>query len=232
MAISANLEEINEVKSGVEIISVHVPKTAGSAFTKVLLRVYTPEGVLLDYPYDKNYQRQFMKEGDSKVRVIHGHFQGGKYKHNFPDAKRIIWLREPVKFLISYYYFVKVYRRTEFYNLLQKEKLSFWDFVEIPKVQNIMSGYVRKMKLKDFYFVGIQDFFAEDLEELKRRLSWPDVKISKENNNPYSDYQRIKEEVLSDRAILEKVYSLNSKDVELYQNALSLREKRRGKMKK
>lgn len=232
MAISANLEEINDVFYGVEIISVHVPKTAGSAFTKILLRVYGPEGVFLDYRYEKNYQRQFMKEGDSKVKVIHGHFPGAKYENKFPNAKRIIWLREPVKFLISYYYFVTVYRRTEFYNLLQKKKLSFLEFVEIPKAQNIMSRYVRNMKLKDFYFVGIQDFFAEDLEELKTQLSWPDVKISKENNNPYSDYQRIQKEVLSDRAILEKIYSLNSKDVELYQKALSLREKRRGKMKK
>ena len=232
MAISANLEEINDVKSGVEIISVHVPKTAGSAFTKVLLRVYGPERVFLDYRYEKNYQRQFMKEGDSQVKVIHGHFPGAKYKNTFADAKRIIWLREPVNFLISYYCFVKVYRGTEFYNLLQKKKLSFLEFVEIPKAQNMMSVFMQNMKFKDFYFVGIQDFFAEDLEELKTRLSWPDVKISKENNNPYSDYQRIKEEVLSDRAILEKIYSLNSKDVELYQKALSLREKRRGKMKK
>lgn len=91
---------------------------------------------------------------------------------------------------------------------------------------------MRNMKLKDFYFVGIQDFFAEDLEELKTRLSWPDVKISKENNNLYSDYQKIKEEILSDNGILEKVYSLNSKDTELYQEALRLREKRRREAKK
>ena len=201
MAISTNLEEINDVKSGVEIISVHIPKTAGSAFTRVLLKVYGPEGVFLDYPYDKNYQRQFMKKRDANVKVIHGHFRVGKYKHKFPDSKRIIWLREPVNFLISYYCFVKVYRRTEFYNLLQNKNLSFLEFTEIPKAQNIMSFYMKNMKLKDFYFVGIQDFFTEDLEELKTRLSWPDVIISKENNNPYSDYQRIKEEILSDNAI-------------------------------
>ena len=232
MAISPNLPKVKNVKSEVEIISVHVPKTAGSAFTRVLLRVYGPEGVFLDYPYEKNYQRQFMKERDANVKVIHGHFRGAKYKQIFPNAKRIIWLREPVSFLISYYCFIKVYRRSMFHNLVLKKNLSFLEFVEIPKAQNMMSVFLRNLELKDFYFVGIQDFFAEDLEELKRRLSWPDVKISKENNNPYSDYQRIKEKVLSDRAIVEKVYSLNSKDAELYKEALSLREKRRGETKK
>lgn len=232
MAISANLAKIKSRKSEVEIISVHVPKTAGSAFTRVLLRVYGPEGVFLDYPYEKNYQRQFMKEGDAKVKVIHGHFGSARYNHKFPDAKRIIWLREPVKLLISYYCFVKTHRRAGFYNLFQKKNLSFLEYVEIPKTQNIMSNFMRNMKLKDFYFVGIQDFFAEDLEELKTRLSWPDVKISKENNNLYSDYQKIKEEILSDNGILEKVYSLNSKDTELYQEALRLREKRRREAKK
>jgi hypothetical protein len=185
--------------------------------------------VFLDYPYEKNYQRQFMKEGNANVKVIHGHFPAAKYKQKFPHAKRIIWLREPVNFLISYYCFIKVYRRSMFYNLVRKQNLSFWEFVEIPKAQNMMSAFLRNMNLKDFYFVGIQDFLAEDLEELKRRLSWPDVKISKENNNPYSDYQEIKDKILSDRSLVDKVASLNSKDVELYQEALNMRAKSREK---
>jgi len=219
MANNSNLEK------NVEIISIHVPKTAGSAFTRVLLRVYGPEGVFLDYPYEKDYQRQFMKEGDAKVKVIHGHFPGAKYKNKFPDAKRIIWLREPVNFLISYYCFNKVFRRTVFYDLLQKKNLSFLEFAEIPENQNLMSVYLRDMKLEDFYFVGIQDFFEQDLKRLKNLLSWPEVKISKENNNLYADYKTIKEEVLSDKSLVDKVASLNSKDVELYREALKMREK-------
>ena len=229
MAIQSNLEEMKGKKTGVEIISVHVPKTAGSAFTRVLLRVYGPEAMFLDYPYEKDYQGQFMQEGDAKVKVIHGHFPGAKYKNKFPDAKRIIWLREPTNFLISYYCFNKVFRRTVFYDLLQKKNLSFLEFAELPENQNIMSVYLRDMKLEDFYFVGIQDFFEEDLEELTTLLSWQKVEVSQENNNLYSDYKAIKEEVLSDRSIVDKVARLNAKDMELYQEALSLREKRRGK---
>ncbi|MDE5095791.1 MAG: sulfotransferase family 2 domain-containing protein, partial [Trichodesmium sp. St11_bin5] len=178
MVISSNLKEMKDKKTGVEIISVHVPKTAGSAFTRVLFKVYSPEAVFLDYPYEKDYQRQFMKEGDANVRVIHGHFPGSRYKHKFADAKRIIWLREPVNFLISYYCFNKVFRRTVFYDLLQQKNFSFWEFAQIPENQNIMSVYLRDMKLEDFFFVGIQEFFEEDLQQLKNLLFWPDVTVS------------------------------------------------------
>ena len=226
MVISSNLKEMKDKKTGVEIISVHVPKTAGSAFTRVLFKVYSPEAVFLDYPYEKDYQRQFMKEGDANVRVIHGHFPGSRYKHKFADAKRIIWLREPVNFLISYYCFNKVFRRTVFYDLLQQKNFSFWEFAQIPENQNIMSVYLRDMKLEDFFFVGIQEFFEEDLQQLKNLLFWPDVTVSQENNNIYSDYQRIKKEVFNDRSIVKKVATLNSEDMEIYKQALSLREKR------
>lgn len=221
LTIANNLK--SQSKNSVELISIHVPKTAGTAFTRLLLRVYGPEGVFLDYPYEKDYQRQFMKEGEPKVKVIHGHFPGAKYQNKFPDAKRIIWLREPVKFLISYYCFNKVFKRTMFYDLLQKKNLSFLEFAEIPENQNLMSLYLRDMKLEDFFFVGIQEFFEEDLKRLKKLLSWPEVKISKENNNLYSDYKTLRKEVLSDRALVDKVASLNSKDVEIYQEGLKMR---------
>ena len=223
MATGTNLENNQGENTGVEIISVHVPKSVGSTFTRALLRVYGPEAVLLDYPYDKDYQLQFMKKGDAKVKVIHGHFPITKYQAKFPDAKRIIWLREPINFLISYYCFSKAFKRTRFYDLLQKKKLSFWEFAQIPENQNIASAYLKNFKLKDFYFVGIEDFFEEDFNKIKKMLSWPDIEISKENNNIDADYTEVKNEIFSDISLVEKVINLNYKDWKMYQQALSLR---------
>ena len=228
MAISSNLKEMTDKKTGVEIISVHVPKTAGSAFGKVLLRVYGAEGVFLDYPYERDYQRRFMREGDVNVKVIHGHFSPAKYKDKFADAKRITWLREPVSFLISYYCYNKMFRRSRFYDLIEEKNLDFWEFAQMPENQNVMSVYLGKIKLEDFFFVGIQNFFEEDLQELRSMMSWQEITISRENNNRDSDYQRIKKEVLRDESLVKKVERINGEDIEMYQEALNLREKRCG----
>ena len=228
MAISSNLKEMTDKKTGVEIISVHVPKTAGSAFGKVLLRVYGAEGVFLDYPYERDYQRRFMREGDVNVKVIHGHFSPAKYKDKFADAKRITWLREPVSFLISYYCYNKMFRRSRFYDLIEEKNLDFWEFAQMPENQNVMSVYLGKIKLEDFFFVGIQNFFEEDLQELRSMMSWQEITISRENNNRDSDYQRIKKEVLRDESLVKKVERINGEDIEMYQEALNLRKKRCG----
>jgi hypothetical protein len=225
--MQTQLEESKKksVNPNIELISVHVPKTAGTAFTRILLRVYGPEQVFLDYPYDKDYQRWFMKNGNPKIKVIHGHFQANKYNRHFPEAKKIVWLRNPINLLISCYFFNQSFRRGRFYHLFQEKSTSFEDFIEMPENQNIMCFYLQDQKIKDFYFVGIQDFFEEDFQKLKRILDWPDVKISKENNNLYSDYKSLKKEVLGDSKLIEKVTNLNQKDLELYQEALSLRKK-------
>lgn len=214
------------VNSQVELISVHVPKTAGTAFTRILLKVYGPEKVLLDYIYDKDYQRWFMKNGNPQIKVIHGHFRSKKYNQHFPEAKKIVWLRNPISRLISYYFFNQSFRRGRFYHFIQEKSTSFQEFIEIPENQNIMSFYFQNQKIEDFYFVGIQEFFQEDFNQLKTMLSWPDVKVNKENTNLYSDYKAIKKEILSAPKVVARVEQLNQEDMELYQRALSWREKR------
>ena len=49
-----------------------------------------------------------------------------------------------------------------------ENKLEFTDFVNQPFTHNIISNYFAKgMKLSDFYFVGIQEFFRDDLTILR-----------------------------------------------------------------
>ena len=118
------------------IISVHVPKAAGTTFSRYLLNVY-PDGVLRDYEpitpqvaelFDTcfNWVNVTQPIGDRRVRlisygilkckklisqrgirVIHGHFDINKYLGIFPDATYVTWLREPLERALSQYNFFK-----------------------------------------------------------------------------------------------------------------------------
>nr|MDJ0681015.1 hypothetical protein [Xenococcaceae cyanobacterium MO_167.B52] len=74
----------------VEILSVHIPKTAGTAFWRVLTQVYNADDIYHDMgakscePTDSFLQ---------KITVIHTHYSLKKYQGYFPNAKKIVWLR-------------------------------------------------------------------------------------------------------------------------------------------
>ena len=101
----------------IELISVHIPKCAGTSFSTVLRKTYGESllGDQVDQPMDpeRPFQKNFAawkEEQDRKPappgkRAIHGHFWAGKYDRQAPNAKRITWLRNPIKRLISHYFF-------------------------------------------------------------------------------------------------------------------------------
>jgi Sulfotransferase domain len=93
--------------SSVELISVHLPKTAGSTFGKVILPQIHPQNQIL-YDYDNFPINILIEQGKlrTETRVIHGHFPDQKYREYYPNTKMVIWLRNPINLLISAYYFL------------------------------------------------------------------------------------------------------------------------------
>jgi hypothetical protein len=117
------------------IISVHVPKAAGTTFSRYLLNAF-PDGVLRDYEpitpevaelFDTSFSwlnSQLTGDGRTRlisygilkckklvaergIRVIHGHFNIDKYLGIFPDATYVTWLRDPLERALSQYNFFK-----------------------------------------------------------------------------------------------------------------------------
>lgn len=223
------------VPSTVELISVHVPKTAGSTFGKVILpQIYPPDSILYDYhdlPVDA-----LIKEGQltRKIKVIHGHFSAQKYREYYPNTKIVIWLRNPILLLISAYYFCITPNHNniffdENHRYIVENQLNISDFVNQHFTDNMIYKYfAKKMKLTDFYFVGIQEFFRDDLNDLKNNLGWPPLKVLSSNRNSYDNYQAQVMDSLTNESLIKKIISLNSADMELYQEALSLRYQRKG----
>lgn len=93
--------------SSVELISVHVHKTAGSTFGyKILPQIYSEENILYD---NENLSLETLVERGKLTnanRVIHGHFAAQKYQDYFPRDKLVIWLKNPLIQLISVYFFL------------------------------------------------------------------------------------------------------------------------------
>lgn len=116
------------------IISLHIPKTAGTTFRTYLDAVF-PGDVLLDYPRTtadlirrfrdyaakadpvaakSEFKLPRSPEGMARfrqlldadhVRVIHGHFRRGKYSMIYPDGDYITWVREPLARACSHFLF-------------------------------------------------------------------------------------------------------------------------------
>jgi Sulfotransferase family len=213
--------------SSVELISVHIPKTAGMTFLYVLYQVYSLDLVLWDHPSGVKYEPT--SSTPLHKRVIHGHFMTHKYDGFFPNAIRITWVREPIVRLISHYLHIKnrpLDKNNPVHMEVVEKNLSLLQFAEIPDMQNFMSSYTAGRQLTDYYFVGVQEFFNEDLFALKKMLNWGEFTVTINNNNPNTYYNQKLQEYLADTELINQLKFLNSKDVELYEAALNQRAKR------
>jgi len=101
------------------LISVHLPKTAGSSFQHILRREYGDK-MLLDFedkpintPADERNRRAWVDASENacrdfgEIECIHGHFQPVKYLalKKKGRAKFVCWLREPLARMVSHYNF-------------------------------------------------------------------------------------------------------------------------------
>lgn len=221
--------------SQIEIISVHVHKTAGGTFGRALKQVYGELQVFSDYQEENLETILAGLSVQPHVRVIHGHFDARKYKGYFSSAKRIIWLRNPIIQFISGYFFWKSQPEkdvffSEEHKYMVENNIGLLEFAEM-KAKNFSSPladfYCRDVDLTDFYFVGVQEFFQDDLAELKQMLGWADFKMEVFNQNKYPNYVEHLKEALEDKKLLNKLIAMNRRDIELYQTALDMRAKRK-----
>jgi len=221
----------------IELISIHVPKTAGTSFYKSLRDVY---GSGVARPFRRgNYRRTIERFGsleDSLTgdkTVVHGHLyysEVGELQQKH-DAKVIAWLRNPVDRLISNYRFFKAglvvpYRNLKNYELNKHRKdESLETYARMEENRNVMSKFLSGIDVDDLYFVGIQEHYAEDLEQLGKRLGWPAVEVVHLNK-----YELNEQDLKQDKTEIRRLIAeLNQDDIALYEKAVARRKKRVGR---
>ncbi len=217
------------------LISVHIPKTAGTSFRLILEDVYKKETVFQDYKEregnvlteyeDLDKPRTPIVDILTGHRVVHGHFATRKYAGIFPEAKRVTWLRNPVSQIVSYYYYLNTRPLSDQSEPIIKlaHSLSLLDFARLPQMRNQYTRfYLRGYALDAYFFVGITEHFATDVADLATLLGWGPVQLQHVNRTTHAGYHKT-----LDLAVMEQIHLLNLADMAAYTQAVELRALRR-----
>ncbi|MFK5982022.1 MAG: sulfotransferase family 2 domain-containing protein [Flavobacteriaceae bacterium] len=213
--------------SNVELVSIHIPKTAGTSFIHSLKKQYGNQKVArLDInknrininkiPLEKAYIYK-------KPAVIHGHFTIQllqNYQTLPPKTPIITWLRDPVERVISNYYYL--YKRLDEelneekkgLNILSKMRRSLLEYAHDEKNQNRMSKFLKGIEIDDFFFIGIVENYNQDINELGKKLNWSNLEIVQHNKTGKSYKSKVDENTKT------IIRSLNQEDQLLYDKVL------------
>lgn len=219
-----------KITNSIELVSLHIPKTAGTSFRNTLKIVYGKNAVVrLDINKkvlninEKKYTKNKIK---SKIKVVHGHFS---YKDIYEkldidsSVPIITWLRDPVERVISnYYYLLKVLKQrlgedveSNIGNRMIKTLL---EFAHQEANKNRMTKFLKEANLKNFLFVGIVEHYQEDLYYLSKLLDWNTCPVLKQNTTQHQNKHS--------ESIKKVISQLNNDDIALYKEALKIRKER------
>jgi len=217
-------------KSNPELISLHIPKTAGTSFRNILKSVYGEREVgwldmetngvvrLNEVVYNKN------KLPD--LKVIHGHFiyddllQRFELKSNY---KIITWVRDPVNRVISNFYYLEsrlkelLDEEKNNLNIISKLQRTLMEYARADINRNRQSKFLAGSKPEDFDFIGVYEFFDQELDRLSSVLNWnsiPEILYYNKTNGSIISH--------SDE-IIDEIRDLNLEDVKLYDEAVKIR---------
>lgn len=217
-------------KSSPELISLHIPKTAGTSFRNILKNVYGDDQVVRLDISDTGIVRLNESLYDSKqlqkVKVIHGHFYMQSLKDKFAipkDCKIITWVRDPVKRVISNFLYLEsrlielLEEEKNNLNILSKMQRTLIEYARADINRNIQSKHLAGCNLLDYNFIGVQEFFDQEILRLSDILSWKKTPtIVHHNKTPDTGL------VISD-GIIAEIMKLNIEDIDLYNEALRIR---------
>jgi hypothetical protein len=216
----------------IQIISIHIPKTAGTAFYHVLKKQY---GTGLSPSYKRKHIKSLTseielssKELSEKYAVLHGHFRYQEIikLHENQRVKLITWVRDPVERLISNYHFFKHRLQNPELNPVVFEKNkhrineSLEEYAQLEENRNRMSWFLEGISIEEFFFIGIMEDFNNGLIHLSTLLNWSQFELPPMINTSPKTTESIPIELRN------KVASLNQKDVHLYQQILNSHKKR------
>lgn len=218
------------------LVSVHIPKTAGTSFRQYLKQQYGKDAVIrLDMTLDQqrikiNEQPYAKNELPPGIKAIHGHFNPVQLGRQFDFSvhlRHITWLRHPVDRVISNYFYLKKRLAEELdepgkgLNILSKMQRTLMEYASDEVNRNRQSKFLAGMPLSQFDFVGIQEHYNEDVAAMAKEFRWdPAIEVPKYNvtggKRQVSDADR------------EAIAELNAADMALYEEGLRLRQKRQG----
>ena len=174
------------------LISVHIPKTAGTAFGELLEGHYGAR-LLKDYADAPLGHGRAVRVATALCRsmvtparlagfdAVHGHFLPLKYR--WTRGPVVTWLRDPAQRLMSrYQHFLRAGTTHPAPGL--RPGMDFEAFVEVPRFQNTYSQYFAGFPLERVAFFGFTEDMDEGLARLEERLGLALGQARVANANP------------------------------------------------
>jgi hypothetical protein len=184
------------------LISLHLPKTAGSSFLAALREHYS-DSILKDYA-DLPINTLILKRNmhalkmlvfngvnpPRNIECIHGHFLPLKYLL-CRNAKFITWVRDPIERLGShYYYWLRNYDPSNAPSLHKRvieEKWSLERFSLGNELKNFYSQFLWGFPIKRFDFIGITEYFESEMAFFSNEFIGTELRVHKKNLNENKD---------------------------------------------
>ncbi len=174
-----------------ELISIHIPKTAGSTFHAILQNTYGFGLKHIQTREDLHIWNNGLKYRSNKpfVKAVHGHIEAHpNWREQYANAKIIAWIRDPVERVISAYYHWKknVNHRDDRHSLFVKSQPDLVEFAKMPEFAltvNALQTYLGRLQPREYFFIGRTEHFEEDLGRLRRLMEWKQVEVPVKNVN-------------------------------------------------
>lgn len=218
------------------IISLHLPKTAGTSFAADLKQHFTTK-LLNDYAdfpintprYERNkaaLQESLLNaENDFPgIECIHGHFLPIKYLllANKREVRFVTWMRNPVDRVLSHYFFWnRSYDPKTAPSLHRKVIEEDWcieRFCLGPEVRDLYWQFLWGFPIEYFHFIGVTEFYEDDLEYFARHYLQAPVEPKRLNVGDKKEGS-----YLIDVSLRKKIESFHARDMDFYQKALEKR---------
>lgn len=216
------------------LISVHLPKTAGTSFCAALEETYG-DRLVRDYedkpirtPVEERNKaalrnsRLNQEKDYSNVKCIHGHFLPVKYSL-CKGTRFVTWVRHPLARLKSHYTYWKRNYHPERASLLHRrminENWSLDRFCMAAELKNLYSQYLWNFPLEKFDFIGITEHYESELLYFSKIILKAELKAHRKNTNP----SQINPITFESKASIERIQLFHEKDILLYKRALSIR---------
>jgi hypothetical protein len=181
------------------IVSVHIPKTAGTSFNVDLAQVF---GARIMYDYgdwpesstpeaaDHNEGRRADMLADAerigeRYDAIHGHFVAPKYAGVFPVTALVTMVRDPYQHTVSTYEHASRDHATSHpgFRLFKEQRMTILDFIEA--FPNHQALYIGGMPLDAFAMIGLTERYEQSIAlfEAIFGIAMPRAKVP-QNVNP------------------------------------------------
>jgi hypothetical protein len=224
------------------LIFLHIPKTAGTTFNRIIDREYGTSSVFSLYePRAREAMAELLEMSEaqrSSIRVLRGHEFFGMHEFFRPPAIYFTMLREPVDRIVSHYYYVRRASKHRFHRTVTSQNMSLEEYICRGRSKELDNGQVRllaghkandhfdfgqcseeileiaKSNLqKHFAVAGLTERFDETLILLRRSLRWRRFPFYIRQNTTKN---RLLKDSLSTEA-LNVIKKYNELDVRLYE---------------